>query len=117
MAHRSFADAMTKHLDGPTRIVTCVHRPKRPPPKRKATALQAPAIVRKAKSGNDTRQREAEHLPAAEKKPAIVTARRRGQTADAPDITPEEFQRRADAADALWVELVRRATSKDRASG
>jgi hypothetical protein len=32
----------------------------------------------------------------------------------APDMTPEEFQRRADAADALWVELVRLATGKDR---
>jgi len=31
-----------------------------------------------------------------------------------PDITPEELQRRGDAADALWRELVRRATAKDR---
>jgi hypothetical protein len=29
-------------------------------------------------------------------------------------MTPEEFQRRVDAADALWLELVRVATSKDR---
>ena len=27
---------------------------------------------------------------------------------------PEELQRRGDAADALWRELVRRATAKDR---
>jgi hypothetical protein len=72
-----------------------------------------PAIVQKAKSGNDARQREAEHLPTAEKKPAIVTARRRGRSADVPDMTSEEHQRRGDAADALWVDLVRRATSKD----
>jgi hypothetical protein len=62
----------------PSRIVTSVHRPKRPPPKRKATALQVPAIVQKAKSGNDARQREAEHLPTAEKKPAIVTGAEAG---------------------------------------
>jgi len=31
-----------------------------------------------------------------------------------PDMTPEELQRRGDAADALWRELVRRATAKDR---
>ena len=30
------------------------------------------------------------------------------------DLTPEELQRRGDAADALWRELVRRATAKDR---
>jgi hypothetical protein len=76
----------------PSRIVTSVHRPKRPPPKRKATALQVPAIVRKAKSGNDTGQRKAEQLPTAEKKP------RSSQ----------------DAADAMWVDLVRLATGKDR---
>jgi hypothetical protein len=33
---------------------------------------------------------------------------------DVPDMTPDEFQRRIDAADALWLELVRAATSKDR---
>jgi hypothetical protein len=29
------------------------------------------------------------------------------------DLTPEEHKRRGEAADALWRELVRRATSKD----
>ena len=51
------------------------------------------------------------------RKPAIVTARKpRGDRgfSDAPDLTPEELQRRGDAADALWRELVRRATIKDR---
>jgi hypothetical protein len=32
-----------------TRIVTYVHRPKRPPKKRKAVAITGPAIVRKVK--------------------------------------------------------------------
>ena len=41
---------------------------------------------------------------------AIVTARRQGaRRVDVPDLTPEEYQRRGDAADALWRELVRRA--------
>ena len=98
----------------PSRIVTSVHRPKRPPRKRKAIPLHGPAIVRKAKSGNDTRP-EAERLPTAGEKPASVTVRRRGKrNADAPDMTPEEFQRRIDAADALWAELVRAATGKGR---
>ena len=46
-----------------------------------------------------------------DRKPAIVTARRKGRT-DVPDMTPEEIQRRGEAADALWRELVRRATAK-----
>jgi hypothetical protein len=72
-------------------------------------------VVRKAKSGNDTRHPEAEHLPSAGKRPTIVTARRRGKrNADVPGMTPEEFQRRVAAADALWLELVRGATSRDR---
>jgi hypothetical protein len=29
-----------------------------------------------------------------------------------PDLTPEELQRRGDAADALWRELVRRVAEK-----
>jgi hypothetical protein len=41
--------------------------------------------------------------------PAIVTAK-----SALPDMTPEEHQRRGDARDALWRELVRRATAKDR---
>jgi hypothetical protein len=49
-----------------------------------------------------------------DRKSAIVTVRRRGRFGDAPDMTPEEYQRRGEAADALWRELVRRATAKDR---
>jgi hypothetical protein len=43
-------------------------------------------------------------------KTRIVTARKPGSYSDAPDLTPEEHQRRGDAADALFRELVRRAT-------
>jgi hypothetical protein len=75
-----------------TRIVTTAHRYKRPR-KRKAVAIAGPA----------------------DRKPAIVTARRPGaRRVDVPDLTPEEYQRRGEAADAPWRELVRRATSKDR---
>jgi len=95
-----------------TRIVTGAYRYKRPAKKRTAVALAGPAIVRKAKPAT---RPEAEHLPAAGTKPTIVTVRRWGKrNADVPDMTPEEFQRRVDAADALWLELVRVATSKDR---
>ena len=45
---------------------------------------------------------------------AIVTVKRRpGRFGDVPDMTLEEHQRRGDAADALFREIVRRATAKD----
>jgi hypothetical protein len=43
------------------------------------------------------------------KQPAIVTVRPKH---DVPEMIPEEHQQRGDAADALWRELVRRATDK-----
>jgi hypothetical protein len=137
-----------------TRIVTTHYRYKRPPRKRKAVALEAPAIVTAKSSrsqpvgrkkqaaaevrlhtpvptgkgavqpstpraaarveppANDDGPTEPASPPAAS---AIITARRRGKRfGDAPDLTPEEHQRRGDAANALWRELVRRATGKDR---
>ncbi len=89
-------------------IVTTHHRYKRPSRKRaKAAAIEAPSIVTAG-----TKLKDAE--PAATPKPAIVTARRpRAPRNDVRDLTPEELQRRADAAGALWRELVRRATGKD----
>jgi hypothetical protein len=47
--------------------------------------------------------------------PAIVTIRRTPARILPPGLlphTPEEHQRRGDAADAMWRELVRRATEK-----
>jgi hypothetical protein len=117
-----------------TRIVTTHYRYKPPPrkrkavpqprpavvtPKRKLTVAKQPvpaaAVVRKAKPCNDNRpEPEPEHLPDAGKKPAIVTARRPGtRFAVVPDMTPEEHQRRSDAAAALWRELVGQAPAKD----
>jgi hypothetical protein len=71
----------------PPVTVTHAHRPKRPPRKR------APA----AKIAG----------------PTIVTMRAKpGRFGAVPDLTEEEHRRRSDAADALWRELVRRATGK-----
>jgi hypothetical protein len=68
------------------RIVTTVYRPKRPPRKRKPQ----PAIAQ-----------------------AIVTTRAKpGRFGDMPDMTAEGHQRRGDSADALFRELVRRATGE-----
>jgi hypothetical protein len=45
------------------------------------------------------------------RKPAIVTVkRRRSRFGDVPDMTLEEYQWRGEAADALFREIVRRAT-------
>ena len=115
---------MNRRRSAPSRIVTSTYRYKRPPRKRKAAPLEGPAIVR------DSRKREMSHAatfpePAngdrqlAETsssraaKSAIVTAKRRpGRFGDAPDMTPEEHQRRGNAADALFREIVRRTSGK-----
>ncbi|HZD77755.1 MAG TPA: hypothetical protein VE218_12165 [Acidobacteriaceae bacterium] len=48
-----------------------------------------------------------------DRKARIVTSRsKRGRLGEVEDLTPEEHQRRGDAADALFRELVRRATGK-----
>jgi hypothetical protein len=111
------------------RIVTTHYRYKPPPPLkkgRKLAKISGPAIARKRDSlprekpkpepappppANDDRKPP----PPGARKPAIVTARRPGaRHADVPDLTPEEHQRRADAAAALFRELVRRAGGNDR---
>jgi hypothetical protein len=116
-----------------TRIVTTTYRYKPPPRKRKAAPLAGPAlvtpkrkrvlpaegktpataVVRKTKPGNDNRPDPAP-LPTDGQKSAIVTVKREGRFGEVPDLPPEEHRRRGDAADALWRELVRRTTGKDR---
>ena len=99
-----------------TRIVTSTYRYKRPPKKRKAVALEVPAVVRRDQKREEV-SKPAIHPASADddRKRAIVISRRRGKRfAGVPDMTPEEYQRRGEAADALWRELVRRATAKDR---
>jgi hypothetical protein len=93
-----------------TRIVTYAHRYKPPPRKRKAVALEVPAIT----PGKGRRQGASRDAPTDEKGAAPVIVRTKSRRAsifgDAPDMTPEEHRRRGEAAQALWRELVRRAT-------
>ena len=113
-----------------TRIVTTRYRYKRPPGKRKAVAMEVPAIVRKnGRRRNAAAEEKKEKLPRGvtgpgqedptpasdDRKPAIVTVRRKPERVLPPGLlaeTPEEHQRRGDAADALWRELVRRVAEK-----
>jgi hypothetical protein len=99
----------------PSRIVTSTFRYKRPPRKRKALPLEGPAVVtkRRALPSVGKHKPELDVPPPAndDQKSAIVTVKRRpGRFGDAPDMTLEEHQRRGDAADTLFREIVRRAT-------
>lgn len=90
------------------RIVTTHYRYKRPPRKRKAVALDVPAIVSKG-----TRLPEPAQIE--DRKSAIVTAKHphRRRLPDVPEMTPEEHKRRGDAADELFREMKRQiAVSK-----
>jgi hypothetical protein len=106
-----------------TRIVTSHYRYKRPPRKRQAVALDVPAVVKVAEPAKARKRVAAADQPltmsggsepaaATDRKLAIVTIRSRKHAAlaDALDLTPEELRRRADAAAALFRELVRRIT-------
>ena len=113
-----------------TRIVTTHYRYKRPPRKRKAAPLEEPAIVTISGKTRVAKSEQAANVadgsgaapssidtsrsqPAAvTPRSAIVTARRPGarSSVDVPDMTLEEHQRRGDAADTLFREIVRRAT-------
>jgi hypothetical protein len=97
------------------RLVTYAYRYKRPPRRKKAVPLEVPAIMRaadpaKARKGATTVRQSDEvtsERPAANdnckpgetstrraSKSAIVTSRRRSRFGEAPDLTPEELQRR-----------------------
>jgi hypothetical protein len=43
---------------------------------------------------------------------AVVTIRRRSQFGEAPDLTPEEIQRRRDAADAMFQDFKRQLAQR-----
>jgi hypothetical protein len=91
----------------PSRIVTSTYRYKRPPRKRKPVPLEGPAIVRRGRAKPETPPAPAND----DRKLAIVTVKRRGSRfGEVPDLTLEEHQRRGEAADALFREIVRRAT-------
>ena len=100
------------------RIVTTQYRYKRPPKKRKPVPLNGPAITT-VKRVHGERHKPNPPPPANDdekpspKQPAIVTTRpRRGRFGDVPDLTPEEHRQRGDAAEALFRELVRKASGK-----
>jgi hypothetical protein len=98
------------------RFVHTVHRYKRPPKRKEPVALK---IGRIARAGNDRATASDQTAEASEPPPdkirtsRIVTGKRKpGRFGEAEDLTPEEYQHRGDAADALFRELVRRATGK-----
>ncbi len=115
-----------------SRIVTTHYRYKRPPRKRKAIALEVPAIVTipakklrrvsmRINTSSDaaietTSVQEKAPPPAhADRKSAIVTARRRKHAlAHLLDLTVEESNRRADLADEMLREMKRRIAEKVR---
>ena len=111
-----------------TAIVTTHYRYKRPPRKRKAVVLEVPAIVtamapKPRKSGDPPILRQDNAAPPApiganddaKLKSAIVTARKPGKRySTAPDMTPEEHQRRGDGAEAMFREFKRLIAEKVR---
>ena len=102
-------------------IVTTHYRYKRPPRKRKAVALDMPAIVTPAPTKKrqgpvirlGTKGAEAVN---GDRKSAIVTAKnpRRGRFGDVPDMTPDEHKRRGDVGDALFREMKRQIAATKR---
>ena len=102
------------------RIVTAQYHYKRPPKKRKPATIKVPEVVTvrdRKRVGN----RQVPDHPEATPQPANDDRKRwmgspcdrsAGGSVTVPDMTPEEHQQRGDAADALFRELVRRATSE-----
>ena len=99
------------------RIVT-TQTHKRPPRRQPSAAALVPAIVTIRSKRRVTKEEAPEATaakaaapPSDDRESAIVTARRPGaRLRNVPDLSPEEHQRRGDAADALFREIVRRAT-------
>jgi hypothetical protein len=97
-----------------SRVVAYAHRYKRPPRKRKAVALEVPAIVKAGKSRVPNKPTTQSDTPTASgaRKSAIVTIRSRRKAAAPlpPGLLPEteeEHKRRGEAAAAMWREMVR----------
>jgi hypothetical protein len=91
-------------------IVRYAYRPKRARKPKPAVELSVPIIVRR---GGATEALSSETKPRP--KAAMVTARKPGKVyRNVPDLTEEELQRRRDAADAVFREVVRRTTAKVR---
>src|SRR5690242_16678109 len=96
-------------------IVTYQHRYKRPPKRKKAVSLNVGPIARVGKqpAALDRSIDATEATSAEVRASAIVTVKGKpGRFGEAPDMSSEEHRRRGDAADALFRELVRRATGR-----
>ena len=91
-------------------IVRTHYRYERPPGRKKPVALEMPAVVRAGAPGKVssrlTHPRGGSNRPSIRHAPAKILP-----PGLLPD-TPEEHQRRGDAADALWRELMRRVAEK-----
>jgi hypothetical protein len=84
-----------------------------------AAEMQLAPVFGRMEAVQPSTPREAARVvrPAAttDRKPAIVTIRRKPERILPPGLlaeTPEEHQRRGDAADAMWRELVRRVVEQ-----
>jgi hypothetical protein len=107
-------------------IVTTSYRPKRAPRRKHkqpaiASAIVTPAPLKKGPSRHVIRLRDQTPDKASDNgqeqppaRSAIVEPKRKRTSVvgDAPDPTPEDLKQAGDAADALWRELVRRATGR-----
>ena len=104
-------------------IVRTTYRYKRPPKRKHPVEIQQRIVSAKmpkpgpaAPAINEvvTERKRQPAQPAAITGPRIVTApKARGRFGDVSDMTPEEHQRRGDAAEALFAELVRRVNAAD----
>jgi hypothetical protein len=89
--HRLPARSVHHYQDAmPTRIVTYVHRYKRPPRKKKAVPLQVPAIVRNGRKRGD--------VPKLRRQRAMTGSRR---SSPCPGQASGDRNRRREAADAI----------------
>jgi hypothetical protein len=99
-------------------IVHYEHRYKRPPRKKpQKPAIEGPAVVRARPTGRpeNSSQDDADDDRKPVPTSAIVTIRKSGS--EVPDMTPEEHQRRGDAAEALFREMKRRIAATTRQGG
>jgi hypothetical protein len=114
------------------RIVTTTYRYKRPQRRKKPVALGVPAVVRASRMpgpGPTTSKLAPRPTtpanddgkpappPAAERKSAIVTVRRRSRSGPGEDLAPDEVRRRAEAADRMMQDFKRRIAAKLRKDG
>ena len=98
-----------------TSIVRTNYLYKRPPKKKRRVADTLPAILTIDRKTGRNIDRPKVPAPADEARgSAIVTVRKPGRFGMPEDMTPEEHKRRGDAADALFRDIVRRATGDER---